>query len=68
MAEETDTMLQPTQVSGHEAYLVLVQVDSETGLIQVKNPSSSKTRDSRGPGPGQYSTGYRQRSVQGAAI
>jgi Molybdopterin-binding domain of aldehyde dehydrogenase len=58
----------PQQVSGHEAHLALVQGDPETGLIQVKSPSSSKTRDRRGPGPGQCSTGSRQRPVRGAAI
>ena len=36
-------------MSGHEAHLALVQGDPETGLIQVKSTSSSKTRDSRGP-------------------
>jgi len=58
----------PQQVRGHEAHLVLVQVDPETGLIQVKSTSSSKTRYSRGLGPGQCSTGSRQRPVRGAAI
>jgi CO/xanthine dehydrogenase Mo-binding subunit len=58
----------PQQVSGHEAHLALVQGDPETGLIQVKSTASSKTRDRRGRGPGQCSTGYRQRPVRGAAI
>src|SRR4029450_2030893 len=58
----------PQQVRGHEAHLALVQGDPETGLIQVKSTSSSKTRDRRGLGPGQCSTGYRQRPVRGAAI
>ena len=58
----------PQQVRGHEAHLALVQGDPETGLIQVKSTSSSKTRDRRGPGPGQCSTGYRQRPVRGAEI
>ena len=58
----------PQQVSGHEAHLALVQGDPENGLIQIKSTSSSKTRDRRRLGPGQCSTGYRQRPVRGAAI
>jgi hypothetical protein len=47
------------QVSGHEAHLALVQGAPETGLIQVKSPASSTTRDRRRPGPGPCRTGSR---------
>jgi hypothetical protein len=58
----------PQQVRGHEAHLAMAQGDPDTGLIQGKSPSSSKTRARRGPDPGQCSTGDRQRPVRGAAI